>query len=552
MQTPDYARLRLRIISTILAFSFIPLFGLGSFIYFQFSRTFDRNVSHNLTAIVENKRDALDMFLKERVSQLRNLAYTHTWQEMSDEHYLQSLFETIRSWSDSFVDLGVIDASGRHAAYAGTYNLKNVNYKDERWFQQVGFKGLYISDVFMGYRRFPHFVIAVRRQEKGNTWILRATIDSDVFTSLVRSVQVGRGGDAYLVNRNNVLQTASRFGAGVMQKATLPALRSLPGRLGNAEVVWLHGDKKVVAGFARLRHVDWTLVVTEDPSEEMSPLVRTQWTVLGITLLGGLLIFAGGWAVCRNIVSKIESADREKAALDATLMQSGKMAALGKMAAGVAHEINNPLTMIRESAGWARDLLTEEEHEKIGNFSEIDEALRKVDDHVERARTITRRMLGFAKRMDPTQENVDVNHLVEQTIAFLANEALHLNIEIETELDAGLGSVETDPAQLQQVVLNLLENAIDAIGSEGFIHLKTWKDTDDRHVYLSVSDSGPGIPADLRHKIFDPFFSTKKIGEGTGLGLSITYSIMQKLGGSITADNAEGGGARFTIRLPQN
>ena len=490
MQTADYAKLRLRIIATILGFSLIPLFGLGSFIYFQFSKTFDDNVAENLTTIVENKRDALDMFLKERVAQLKNLAYTHTWDEMSNDEYLHNLSEIIRTYSGSIVDLGVIDASGQQVAYAGPYKLKGVNYKEESWFRQVRLKGLYISDVFMGFRHFPHFIIAVWRQEKGSSWILRATIDSEVFTSLVRNVQVGRRGDAFLVNREGVFQTSPRFGAKVLDKADLPDLFDLPIRLDSAEISWLQGNDKVVAGFARLHQADWTLVVTEDPSEEMSPLVRTQWTALGITGLGGLLIFLGGWAVSRNIVAKIEAADRDKAALDATLMQSGKMAALGKMAAGVAHEVNNPLTLIRESAGWVRDLLTEEDPEKIVNFSEIEAALHKIDEHVERARTITRRMLGFAKRMDPTQENVDLNHLVEQTIVLLGNEALHRNITVETEFGAELGNIETDPSQVQQVVLNLLENAIDAIDRNGTIRLRTWKNEERRQLCLSVTDSG--------------------------------------------------------------
>ncbi|MFW5488031.1 MAG: sensor histidine kinase [Desulfovibrio sp.] len=547
MQTSDYARLRLRIISTILGFSLIPLFGLGSFIYFQFSKTFDDNVAENLSTIVENKRDALDMFLTERVIQLKNLAYTHKWNEMSNDEYLHNLFEIIRSYSGSIVDLGVIDSTGQQVSYSGPYKLKGVDYKDERWFRQVRLKGMYISDVFMGFRHFPHFIIAVWRQEKGHSWILRATIDSDVFTSLVRNVQVGRRGDAFLVNRGNVLQTSPRFGAKVLEQAHLP---DLPERLDSAEISWLHGNDKIVAGFARLRQVDWTLVITEDPSEEMSPLVRTQWTALGITGLGGLLIFLGGWAVSRNIVSKIEAADRQKAAMDATLMQSGKMAALGKMAAGVAHEVNNPLTLIRESAGWARDLLTEEDPEKITNFTEIEAALHKIDEHVERARNITRRMLGFAKRMDPTQENVDLNNLAEQTIMLLGNEALHRNINIETDLAVGLGSIETDPSQVQQVVLNLLENAIDAIDRNGTINLHTWRDEEHKHLCLSVTDTGPGIPPELCNKVFDPFFSTKKIGEGTGLGLAISYSIMEKLGGTIAANNVEGGGACFTICLP--
>jgi two-component system NtrC family sensor kinase len=143
---------------------------------------------------------------------------------------------------------------------------------------------------------------------------------------------------------------------------------------------------------------------------------------------------------------------------------------------------------------------------------------------------------------------VDVGALVEGTISFLANEAMHRNIIIQREYAPDLPLINTDATQVQQVVLNLLENAIDAVNRDGNITVRTG--ADQQGVFFSIRDTGPGIDPGLLSKIFDPFFSTKKVGEGTGLGLSITYGIVERLGGRILAESEPGQGATFTVHLP--
>ena len=167
---------------------------------------------------------------------------------------------------------------------------------------------------------------------------------------------------------------------------------------------------------------------------------------------------------------------------------------------------------------------------------------------MERARNITHRMLGFAKRMEPTQDNVDLNHVAVQTVKFLENEAMHRNIEIIQDMDKSLPKINSDTARLQQVLLNILENALDAIEKDGRIFLTTSHDQD--WIRVSIKDTGPGMDKNTLEKIFDPFFSTKKVGEGTGLGLSISYGIVEKLGGRLTVKSEVGQGSEFIMLLP--
>lgn len=547
MEPRDYRALRRRIIGLSLGFSLIPLLALGFTIYYQFHVSYTAKILQSLRGLLENRRDAIDLFFDERISQISTVAYTHTLEQLRDEAYLEQLFRLIQSRSRSFVDLGVIDEEGNHVSYVGPYQLKGVNYKLEEWFQAVMLRGVYISDVFMGFRKFPHFVIAVARREPQRTWVLRATIDTDIFEAMVKAAQVGRKGDAFVVNRQNILQTAPRFGQWRLGEVVVPEFSAFPGT--RLESVAIEG-REVLLGSTWLRNKDWLLVILEDPEEELAPLLRARSLVFLVVLVGILLIVSGTIFVARAITSQLIKADREKAVLDSNLVQSSKMAALGKLAAGIAHEVNNPLAVIKEKAGWIRDLLSEEDIGASKNFREFEDAVKKIEYHVDRARKVTHRLLGFARRMEPVQETVDVNRVLEETVGFLENEARFRNIEVRRELLEDLPTIRSDSAQLQQVFLNILENAIDAVGKDGTITVRTSYSGQLREVTATISDTGPGIPRDMLGRIFDPFFTTKAGGEGTGLGLSVSYSIVEKLGGRITVESQEGRGATFTIHLP--
>ncbi len=548
MDIRQYATLRVKLLLTVLSFSLIPLFALGFFIYDQFSATYTRQVQDNLRMVVDNKRHGIDIFIEERVAQLRTLAATHTLAQIRDEHYLAKVFDTMQASSKAFVDIGVIDSKGDHAAYVGPFGqLHEVNYSQAEWFHAVLRSGTYVSDVFLGFRNFPHVIIAVSRREAGTNWILRATIDSEIFNTLVRSVQAGRSGDAFLVNPQGLLQTPSRGGGGAMAKIDMPPLARFSGvRVDETRIA----DRPVIAGSAWLENAPWLLVVSVEPAEAMSPLLTTHSFVIGMVIAGALVIFTGAYLVARHITRTLMAAEHEKAALDASLMQSGKMAALGKLAAGIAHEVNNPLTLIRESAGWLKDLLAEEDQEKVQNYKEMVAVADKIEMHVDRAKKVTHRMLGFARRMEPVRENVDLSRLAEQTAQFLEHEAKYRNITITKFFAEELPVVVSDTAQLQQVVLNILENAIDAIGKDGSISLTTTLDEKNGRVVLDIADTGPGISPEHLSKIFDPFFTTKSVGEGTGLGLSIAYNIVEKLGGQLSVHSEVGKGTTFSVALP--
>jgi two-component system NtrC family sensor kinase len=195
--------------------------------------------------------------------------------------------------------------------------------------------------------------------------------------------------------------------------------------------------------------------------------------------------------------------------------------------------------------------LAEEDVKNSPNFQEFDNCIMKIERNLERCRSITHRLLRFGRRMEPALETVNLNETIEETITFLETEARFREIEIHTDFDKNLPLITTDRAQLQQVFLNMIDNALDAIGRSGRILVRTaYNSGTPGEVSVEFADNGPGIPREMLSKVFDPFFTTKSVSEGTGLGLSISYSIVEKLGGKISVASEVGNGTTFTIRLP--
>jgi len=546
MKTALYKILQRRIIIITLLVSLAPLIVLGATIYYQFARMYGEKIEEQITYRATAQAEAVELFLKERTAILCAMADTHTFNHMTDEKNLARIFEVMNARAGAFVDLGVISNSGQHLAYVGPYDLKGLNYYQHPWFDDVMSKGVYVSNVYMGYRKLPHFIIAVRRQEGLNSWILRATIDPDIFEDIVRSAQVGKTGDAYILDRKGVYQTCPRFNGGILAQSHLNT-RVFGTRTTVMEEENIEGKKTLYAG-SRLKDDKWLLVISQEAAEEMSGLFATRIAEIVIIVCGFLTIIFATVFTTRMIIKRLRETDSRMNELNAQLIQSDKLAALGKMAAGVAHEINNPLAVIIQVSGWMEDLLDEEAFQKNSNLEEFKQSIKNIEDHVERARKVVHNMLGYARKMEPRLEDVDVNGTLEQTIDLLKNHAITNNIEITTALSDDLPIIASDQSQLQQVFLNLMTNAIDAIGSEGLIEVKSGQVGS--FINVDIIDNGPGIPEDKQKKVFDPFFTTKETGEGTGLGLWVSYDIVAKMGGSIRIKSDVGKGTTFTVAVP--
>jgi PAS domain S-box-containing protein len=224
------------------------------------------------------------------------------------------------------------------------------------------------------------------------------------------------------------------------------------------------------------------------------------------------------------------------------LVQLEKLRSLGEMAAGVAHEINNPLGGILIYASLLMERLAPDDPQRAD--------LQKIVQEATRCKEIVKSLLEFARQSGPKKELVDINRAITDGLLFLENQVTFHNIEIIKELDPALPPIWGNGGQLKQVFLNIMINAADAMHGRGTLTTKTYPARDGKHIIIELTDTGEGIPEDILPRIFDPFFTTKKVGEGTGLGLSMSYGIVREHNGNIEVDTIAGTGTTFRVVLP--
>ncbi len=263
--------------------------------------------------------------------------------------------------------------------------------------------------------------------------------------------------------------------------------------------------------------------------------------------LAALLLAALSLVTVTKVLRQKNAALLQKALSDENLLQSQKLAAVGELSAGIAHEINNPLAVIRQEAEWLLQLYKKD---APPNAPETKNCLAEIVHQVDRVREITHNLLNFARRSQPVVQGVELNRIIMDMASLVEKEAQQKHISLVKRLSADLPVIDSDAPLLRQVILNLLNNAIQAIDGDGTVTVIT-EAADDRQVMVQVNDTGVGIPQEHLSQIFDPFFTTKPQGKGTGLGLSICHGIVERLGGKIFATSVEGQGSSFVIRLPR-
>ncbi|MGD9825638.1 sensor histidine kinase, partial [Desulfobacter sp.] len=477
--------------------------------------------------------------------------------KMAQQFLASQMSELKDEYGVVFTDLGLVDSDGIQFAYEGPFRLVNADYSQATWFLKAMDSPYYISDVFAGLRGHPHFILAVKLSAQGRTYILRSTINFTAFNSLVENVQIGRTGTAFIVNAQGELQTHPRSGT----KGAVPSFIADPAIFKDKHthtLILKHKNDKgrtCLYALALFKTVGWRMVFRQDARDALRDMWKAEVLTLILFLLGCAAIVSVSFTLSRNLVKRIAKADRKNEAMNQQVVESGKLASIGELAAGIAHEINNPVAIMVEEAGWMSDLLEEEPGMTPDNKSEFHRAIEQITTQGRRCKDITHKLLSFARKSDATVADIDINDTIREIVGLTAQMARYNNVTISTRLDPGLPFIRFSPSELQQVILNLTNNAIDAMGKDGgTVEIVTGVKTqdNDNSLEIKVEDNGPGIPAQYLDRIFDPFFTTKAVGKGTGLGLSICYGIIQKMGGTIEVESQVGQGTCFLIRLPVN
>jgi signal transduction histidine kinase len=269
--------------------------------------------------------------------------------------------------------------------------------------------------------------------------------------------------------------------------------------------------------------------------------------LIGFLFFSIVLILTSILGVATYLVNRIHAADQRRVQALHQAAYANKLASIGRLASGVAHEINNPLAIINQKTGLIKDLFTMN-RDYAGN-EKLMGLVNNVLESVRRCGTITRRLLDFARHMESSIETVDIEAIIRQVLAFMEKEAERRCITVSVAIQGEIPPVESDRGNLQQIFLNLINNAVAAMDDGGRLTITIGRHGS-THVRVTVADTGHGIPESDLKRVFEPFFSTGNGHGGTGLGLSVTYGMVSEMNGEITVSSQVNQGTRFMVTLP--
>jgi len=530
----------IRLVLTYLA----PFILLSLYFYFQSYRLIQDSRRTHMIQIAEHQSNIFDLFLRERVVNLKNIIQEINLDSPINSERIEEYLIELKKRSDTFVDLGFFDSTGVQIAYSGPYPaLENRNYNSEPWYINLrqNSDSFIITDIYLGFREHPHFTIGVYRVIKGNYVVLRATLDPDKISEQVLSIKDESEIITSIVNQAGTYQLIAPHEDDVFPKASL-----IPPKEPNFGYEKFKIDnRKHHYAYSWLQTAKWALIVQAKPDIRSLHSPKINFTIMLVALGAILLIFVIILFRARKIVELEEESVQTKAQLG----HASKLATVGELAGGIAHEINNPLAVITEEAGLLKDLMDPElANQQITN-DEIREHLDNIHDAAFRARDITRKLLGFVRKTDIKLDMFDIHGIINDVVdGFLAREMALDNIKIIRNFNPHIPQILTDKNQLEQVILNIIKNGADAIEGEGEINIDT--SIDEENVSIAITDTGKGITKDQMNHIFLPFYTTKEVGKGTGLGLSVSYGIVKSMGGRILVDSVPGRGSVFTVLLP--
>lgn len=547
-----FRRLRQRLkVSLSLAF-ILPLLIVSVYFHFQFNLTLKNSGKLHLISLAESLTNTIDLFLQERVvnifSLFHRIRFTVSPSQDDMNAYLQVLIEA----SDAFVDVGFLNNTGEQIGYAGPYPyLYGQNYSKETWFVSLvrQEKNYYISDIYKGFRNKPHFTIAVRQHVDGQLYVMRATVDPDKFYLFLRSIGQDIAGEIALTNTEGYYQVVDpNHGQPLAQSGFTPPVKE-----GSAAIEVKHDGSTALMACAWLREVPWVLSIRQPLHVAYAGMYQARRVIIIMTLVMVGLMFAAIWLSTDRLLKRAEVSEKSRKELQSQLFHANKLMSVGELAAGVAHEINNPLAIIASQVGVIRDMLDPE----FGGSAvmtpdmpdQIREELAVIHDAVFRASGITHKLLKSARKNEPKLSPCNVNDLLEDIVSgFLEKELAVENIEVVRNYDRRIPEIMLDQDQTRQVFQNFINNAADAIEGPGKITLTTR--IHDGKAQVVISDTGKGMTREVMEKIFLPFFTTKQAGSGTGLGLSISLQIVESMGGTIDVQSMPGSGSSFAVSLP--
>jgi len=389
----------------------------------------------------------------------------------------------------------------------------------------------------------------------GSFFVLRAALDIQPIDEMLDEVDIRGSGDVFLVNNKGVLQTSSRYHGDIFDEVSRTFFDKVSQSLSeySVEIQVLDCKKQdgetIVVGYGNIPDTPFILMTVQQKAELMDRLHKTRVRVFLFLAVSSTLIILVILGMSTYLVNKIYIADNARVRSLHKAEYSNRLASIGRLAAGVAHEINNPLAIINEKAGLIKDMFTYKD--MYSKDKKLIDLVDSIISSVERCGTITKRLLGFARHMEPSIQTINLREVIEEVLSFLEKEAEYRSFTIDLDIPDDIPEIESDRGKVQQIFLNLINNSFAAMQDGGRLSIVV-RSKDKDYVSATVTDNGCGISdTDMKH-IFEPFFSTKLKKGGTGLGLSITCDLVQEIGAKINLQSVVGCGTSFRIDFSIN
>ncbi len=509
-------------------------------------QAFESEATMGTARMVSNTWRSVSFLLSQRRAALEFVARDNSLPDLLAPGRLDAILANLQGGMGGFMDLGVVDTDCTVQAYAGPVALKSSRGKPTTCFEHAVANGFFISEVTVDRGQNHGLVVAIRHDlEVGGFFVLRSTLDAGLLAVPVMQLALDEGDDAFIVNTEGILQTPARQYGRRFEKVPLAIPEGVDGTRTLRTVD--QAGRSILLGIAPIPDSPFLLMMIRQESGIMDLWLKPRMRLIGFLLFSIAIILVSIMGVATYLVNRIHAADQRRVQALHQVEYANKLSSIGRLASGVAHEINNPLAIINQKAGLIKDLFTINT-----DYSGNEKLMRLVDDvlaSVHRCGTITRRLLDFARHMESSIEAVDIEAIIRQVLGFMEKEAERRCIVVSVTVQGIIPTFESDRGNVQQIFLNLINNAFAAMGDGGRLDVTIGR-KDTTHIAVTVADTGHGIPeADLK-RVFEPFFSTRTGHGSTGLGLSVTYGMVSEMGGEITVSSQLNRGTRFMVTLP--
>lgn len=551
----QYARRMIFLATVFVPFaSFVVALGVSCVFFIN---ALVSSAHESLQGIAEEHARDVGAFLHERQNDLGFVLDVFSAEHLAQQGTLETVLVHLRNKSPVFAGLELLDAKGAVIARAGSCKLVAGSCEKSAGFAAASPQGRHVGDVSSDAEG-SSFVIA-RRSGGEVPFVLCATLDVVTFLESTASGRAYGAGDVFLLNRDAQMRTLDGEGGALGPASGLGEL-PVPGDKSVSFVREGEGGAKYLVALAPLNEGRWVLAARQRAVDAFNDLFQVGWYVLGIALLGGVVTLSLASAVSRRVGNALRDADEVRDVLRERLSRSVRLAELGEMTSGFAHEINNPLQVMESEITMMEILLDDfrdsgDPDAAGGLEGDLRESLGELQRQIKRCSRVTTSILTFGRQESLEDASFDLGAVMRDVGEMVRKKSEIQSIDFGIHIEPESITLSGDVGKIRQVFLNLLNNASYAVaekfaGRPGGRLDFTARPQGPDWILVEVRDNGPGMPKAVLDNIYTPFFTTKPPQKGTGLGLSVCYGLIASMGGSIDVETRPGEGTVFRITLP--